>query len=116
MPTTQPHPTQQAARAYRCHYTPLDRDGWPVPSESGVLPFVDVRASNAEVAQRLAHARTSCPITSCERLDERALPQVSELHGGEASVRWLLAGGDPASGPGFADTEPMSLDGTEGPL
>jgi hypothetical protein len=59
-------------RSYRCHYAPLDRDGFPVASESGLLPFVQVKATSAELAQRAAHATTGCPICFVERLEEAA--------------------------------------------
>jgi hypothetical protein len=62
------------ARSYRCTYTPLDRDGFPVPCDTGVLPFVQVRAANAEDAQRAANALTGCPITEVQRLDPEAMP------------------------------------------
>jgi hypothetical protein len=58
-----------ATRSHRCHYNPKDRDGWPVACESGVLPFVQVQATDAEHAQRVAHAVTQCPIASVERLE-----------------------------------------------
>lgn len=61
MPTT--------PRSYRCTYTPLDRDGYPVASETGVLPAVQVRAASAEDAQRLAHATVGCPIVQVDRLE-----------------------------------------------
>ncbi|MES2959778.1 MAG: hypothetical protein V4792_16435 [Pseudomonadota bacterium] len=56
-------------RSYRCHYQPNDRDGWPVPCETGVLPFVQLVASDAEAAQRAAHALTGCAIAEVQRLD-----------------------------------------------
>lgn len=58
-----------ADRSYRCHYTPTDRDGFPVPCETGVLPFVQLRAAGAEQAQRAAHAVTGCPIAEVQRLE-----------------------------------------------
>lgn len=57
------------SRPYRAFYTPLDRDGWPVPSETGVLPYVDLKATDAEHAQRKAHERTKCPIDRVERIE-----------------------------------------------
>lgn len=60
---------QTSERSYRCHYTPLDRDGFPVPSESGVLPFIQLKAEDAEQAQRLARSLTGCPIAEVQRLD-----------------------------------------------
>lgn len=65
---TPPH----AGRSYRCHYTPTDRDGWPVPTETGVLPYVQLQAVNAEAAQRAAHAVTGCPINEVQRLEGAA--------------------------------------------
>ena len=60
---------QTSTRSYRCHYTPTDWDGIPVTSESGVLPFVQLKAPDAEQAQRFAHAVTGCPINEVERLE-----------------------------------------------
>jgi hypothetical protein len=57
-------------RSYRCHYTPLDRNGFPVPSDSGLLPFLQVKASNAEHAHRVAFGKIGCPISHVERLDD----------------------------------------------
>lgn len=62
MPTTQ-------NRSYRCTYTPKDRDGWPVACETGVLPFIDLKAPDAEAAQRAAHKRTGCSITEVQRIE-----------------------------------------------
>jgi hypothetical protein len=62
-------------RSYRCHYTPLDRDGYPVASEAGLLPFVQVKAPNAEHAQRAAFAAIGCPISHVERLEEASISQ-----------------------------------------
>lgn len=61
---------QTSERSYRCHYTPTDRDGFPVPTETGILPFVQVQAAGAEAAQRAAHAVTGCPISEVQRLEE----------------------------------------------
>ena len=52
---------------YRCHYHPTDRDGLPVPCDSGVLPYVQVQAASAEQAQRLAHKLKQAPIAQVER-------------------------------------------------
>ena len=62
-------------RSYRCHYTPLDRYGFPVPSDSGLLPFVQIKACNAEHAQRAAFATIGCPISHVERLEEAVTAQ-----------------------------------------
>jgi hypothetical protein len=64
-----------ANRSYRAFYTPLDRDRFPVPSDSGLLPFVQVRAPNAEHAQRAAFATIGCPISHVERLEDDATTQ-----------------------------------------
>jgi hypothetical protein len=53
--------------SYRCYYTPLDSDHRPVLSETGVLPYIDVRAGNAEQAQRAAHKKLHAPIAQVER-------------------------------------------------
>ena len=60
---------QTSERSYRCHYTPNDRNGFPVPSESGVLPFIQLKANDAEQAQRAAHALTGCAIAEVQRLE-----------------------------------------------
>jgi hypothetical protein len=60
---------QTSERSYRCHYTPVDLARFPVPSESGVLPFIQIKAADAEQAQRAAHALTGCPIAEVQRLD-----------------------------------------------
>jgi hypothetical protein len=59
-----------STRSYRCHYTPLDGSGFPVPSDSGLQPFVQVKTDNAEHALRAAFATVGCPISHVERLDE----------------------------------------------
>lgn len=60
---------QTSERSYRCSYTSIDRNGFPVPAETGVLPFVQLRADGAEQAQHLAHALTGCPIDEVQRLE-----------------------------------------------
>lgn len=59
-------------RSYRCFFTPLDRDGLPVLSESGVQPFVQVKANDAEHAQRAAHHTVGCPISDVQRIEVAA--------------------------------------------
>lgn len=56
-------------RSYRCNYHPKAPGGYPVPADTGVLPFVQLKAPNAEAAQRAAHAVTGCAIDSVERLE-----------------------------------------------
>lgn len=58
-----------AKRPYRAYYSPLDQYRTPIVSESGVLPFVQLQAANAESAQRAAHAVTGCPIERVERIE-----------------------------------------------
>lgn len=56
-------------RSYRCSYHPKDTNGYPVATESGIQPFVQVKASSAEHAARAAHAVTGCPISNVERVE-----------------------------------------------
>jgi hypothetical protein len=65
---------QTTNRTYRCTYQPLDRDGIPVPCETGVMPYTVLLAPDAEAAQRLAHDRTKSPICSVERIEPEPLP------------------------------------------
>lgn len=57
-------------RSYRCSYHPTDRAGFASISETGILPFVQLRAADAEQAQRLAHHLTGCAISDVQRLDQ----------------------------------------------
>ena len=59
-------------RSYRCFYSPVDRQGFVQASDSGVLPFIQVRADNAEHAQRAAHHVTGCPVADVVRLEGAA--------------------------------------------
>lgn len=56
--------------SYRCTYHPADRAGFESISETGVLPFVQLRASGAEEAQRLAHLITGCAVSDVLRLEQ----------------------------------------------
>lgn len=67
---------QTPERSYRCHYTPNDRNGFPVSSESGVLPFIQLKANDAEHAQRAAHALTGCAIAEVQRLEPASFAPV----------------------------------------
>ena len=60
------------SRSYRCHYHPKDRNGHPAACDTGVLPFIQVNARDAEQALRVAHQLTGCSISNVERLDEVA--------------------------------------------
>lgn len=60
-----------STRSYRCSYHPLE-GAFAALCESGVLPFVQVQAKNAEEAQRLAHHITGCAISDIQRLDQSA--------------------------------------------
>lgn len=57
------------ARSYRCSYHPQSPSGAPAPADTGVLPFVQLKARNAEDAQRKAFHLTGCPISAVERLE-----------------------------------------------
>lgn len=59
-------------RSYRCYYTPVDRFGSPVATDTGVLPYTQIKAEDAESAQRAAHRKTGCPVSSVERLEHAA--------------------------------------------
>lgn len=59
-------------RSYRCTYHPQDGYGFPAPADTGVLPFVQLKARDAEDAQRKAHAVTGCPVSQVERLEVAA--------------------------------------------
>lgn len=53
--------------SYRAYYRPAQ-----LIAENGVLPFIQVRAHNAEAAQRAAHHVTGHPIDSVERIVAQA--------------------------------------------
>lgn len=53
--------------SYRAYYRPAQ-----LIAENGVLPFIQVRARNAEAAQRAAHHLTGHPIDSVERIVAQA--------------------------------------------
>lgn len=59
-------------QTYRAYYTPRDSYGYPVATETGVLPFVQIQANDAEHAQRAAHHVTGCSIDLVERQDSAA--------------------------------------------
>lgn len=56
-------------RSYRCHYHPKAPGGHSVAADTGVLPYIQVKAANAEAAQRAAHHITGCAIDGVERLE-----------------------------------------------
>lgn len=58
-----------AQRSYRCYYTPRDKGGYLVASDNGILPFVQVRANNAEGAHHAAHRVTGCPVADVQRIE-----------------------------------------------
>lgn len=60
------------SRSYRCTYHPQDDYGIPASAETGVLPFVQLKARDAEDAQRKAYAVTGCPVAQVERLEVAA--------------------------------------------
>lgn len=51
--------------SYRCYYHPRP----DAPAESGVLPFVQLKAADGEQAARFAHHVTDRPIDSVERIE-----------------------------------------------
>lgn len=57
------------ARSYRCSYHPKDLNGHPVAAESGVQPFVQVKAHSAEHAARAAQAVTGCVVSDVVRVE-----------------------------------------------
>ncbi len=59
-------------RSYRCFYTPKDALGHLNPSDTGALPFVQVRAANAEKAFTRAHHVTGCPVSEVVRIEQVA--------------------------------------------
>lgn len=65
-------PNGTAHRSYRCSYHPKDANGYPAPADTGVLPFVQLRAANAEDAQRKAFHLTGSPIAGVERIEVAA--------------------------------------------
>ena len=56
-------------RSYRCAYHPVDGFGTPVSADTGVLPFVQIKAADAEDAQRKAHHVTGCPIDNVAHIE-----------------------------------------------
>ena len=59
-----------AARSYRCYFTPRDALGHLASSDTGTLPFVQVKAANAEAALISAQHVTGCPVAQVERLEQ----------------------------------------------
>ena len=55
--------------SYRCSYHPKDGFGAPLVSETGLLPFVQLKAPNADLAQRMAHAVTGCAVSEATRVE-----------------------------------------------
>lgn len=52
-------------RSYRCSYYPRPDE----PCESGVLPYITLKAAGAEQAQQLAFATVGKPIASVVRIE-----------------------------------------------
>jgi hypothetical protein len=57
-----------STRSYRCYYHPRPDQ----PAESGVLPFVQVKAPSADHAMRSAHAVLGLTIDRAERIEPSA--------------------------------------------
>lgn len=62
-------PSITPLRSYRCYFTPLTDRGLPILSESGTQPFIQIKAANAEAAQRAAHHLTGKPVADVERIE-----------------------------------------------
>ena len=62
-------PSITPTRSYRCNYHPKGPNGLPALAESGVLPFIQLKAANAEAAQRAAFHVTGCVIDGVERIE-----------------------------------------------
>jgi len=58
------------ARSYRCYFTPREALGHLASSDTGALPFVQVKAANAEAALISAQYVTGCPVCNVERLEQ----------------------------------------------
>lgn len=56
------------SRSYRCYYHPRP----DAPAESGVLPFLQLKAADADHAMRSAHAVLGLPIDRAERIEPSA--------------------------------------------
>lgn len=52
-------------RSYRCYYHPRP----DAPAETGVLPYIQLKAEAADEAAALAFATTGKPISHVERLE-----------------------------------------------
>lgn len=61
--------TSAGHRSYRCFFTPKDALGHLAPSDTGALPFVQLKAESAEAAFISAHHVTGCPVSDVERLE-----------------------------------------------
>lgn len=79
-----------STRSYRCYYYPRPDE----PSESGVLPYLQVRAADAEQAAQLAYATMGKPIARCERIEP--LEDTLELAATKALPRRFT--GEPITG------------------
>lgn len=55
-------PPAPDTHSYRCFYE-------PAPSESGLLPHVDLDAADGSAALEAAHTKTGHPIARVERLE-----------------------------------------------
>jgi len=60
------HITARSDNRYRCYLNHGQQ------AETGVLPFVQLRAATAATAARLAHAVTGAAVVEVERLEEVA--------------------------------------------
>lgn len=68
-PIDRPASLTATARRYRCCYTPRDAFGHVNPSDTGVAPFVQFLAANAEQALDIAQQVTGCPVIDATRIE-----------------------------------------------
>lgn len=67
-----PKASEVAVRQYRCFLHPVDGAGFPLPVETGVLQFIQLRAKDAEHAQRQAAHVSGKPVSRVERIEVAA--------------------------------------------
>lgn len=60
-------PSITPLRSYRCTYAPISSFGTPQLCDTGTLPFVQLKAANAQDALHKAHRVTGCPVVDAER-------------------------------------------------
>ena len=58
-----------ATRSYRCFFVPRDGFGRLAPPDTGIHPFVQLKAANAEAALTSAQHITGCPVIEAVRIE-----------------------------------------------